>query len=88
MIFSNGSLGLILSDASLVEAMSPERLDTEIPVGSGAKDGRSLRVIMSSSYSCRHCDADGHHTTVNMSSDTVIWIVLETLCVLAGGGLN
>ena len=49
--------------------ISPGRIDTEIFDESGAAEGRSLSVMMPSSYSCRHCDADGHHTTV----DTAIW---------------
>ena len=64
--------------------MSPERLDTEKLAGSGAEERRSLSVMMPSSYSCRHFDADGHHTTV----DTAIWDLIGavTLCELAGGG--
>ena len=55
--------------------MSPERLVTETFVGNRAlEEGGSLSVMMPSSYSCRHCDADGHHTAV----DTRIWMVLET----------
>ena len=52
--------------------------------GTGAEERRSLSVMMPSSYYCRHCDADGHHTTV----DTGIWISRDTvtLYVLAGGG--
>ena len=43
--------------------MSPERLDTAKLLWSGAKEGRSLSVMMPSlaSYSCRHCDADGSY---------------------------
>ena len=66
--------------------MCPERLDTEICAGSRAEERRSLSAMMPSSHYWRHCDADGHHTTI----DTASWVLSDTttLCVLglAGGG--
>ena len=39
---------------------------------------------MPSWYYCRHCDADGHHTTI----DTEIWVFRNTVtqCVLGLAG--
>ena len=62
------------------------RLDVEICAGSRAEERRSLSAMMPSSYYCRHCDADGHHTTI----DTAIWGLRDTMTLfvlgLAGGG--
>ena len=52
--------------------------------GGGAIKLERHDVMLPSSNYCRHCDADGHHATV----DTGIWLFRDTatLCVLAGGG--
>ena len=66
-------------DCCWVFEIGPARLDTERLAESGAEEWRRL---MTSSCYCRHCDADGHHTTV----DTGIWFLRDTvtMCRLAG----